>query len=107
VSQTSPLTPLPQQKNDGNDTSAVVAGRAVTGLAIGASAIAVPAYLGEIAPTAHRGAVVQCYEVCCCFVLVQGFFGSGEEGRRQWLCCASAHAFLLNTAVLLKPIPLI
>ena len=41
----------------------MVTGRLVTGLGIGASAIVVPAYLGELAPARHRGAVVQVYEV--------------------------------------------
>jgi len=38
-------------------------GRLVIGIGIGASAIAVPAYLAEIAPAKSRGAVVQVYEV--------------------------------------------
>lgn len=41
----------------------LIAGRLVVGLGVGASAIVVPAYLAEIAPTKHRGAVVQTYEV--------------------------------------------
>lgn len=38
---------------------ALVAGRAISGLGVGAGAIIVPAYLAEVAPAAHRGAVVQ------------------------------------------------
>ena len=38
-------------------------GRLVVGLGVGGSAIVVPAYLAEIAPAKHRGAVVQMYEV--------------------------------------------
>jgi hypothetical protein len=43
--------------------SALVAGRLLVGLGIGASAIVVPAYLAEIAPAKNRGMVVQMYEV--------------------------------------------
>ncbi len=46
--------------------SGLTAGRFVTGLGIGASAIVVPAFLAEISPAAHRGAVVQMYEVMLC-----------------------------------------
>lgn len=42
---------------------ALVAGRLLVGLGIGASAIVVPAYLAEIAPAKSRGMVVQMYEV--------------------------------------------
>ncbi|KAL6777919.1 hypothetical protein ACKKBG_A16230 [Auxenochlorella protothecoides x Auxenochlorella symbiontica] len=41
----------------------LVAGRVVVGLGIGMSAVAVPAYLGELAPAAHRGATVEVYEL--------------------------------------------
>jgi SP family galactose:H+ symporter-like MFS transporter len=41
----------------------LVIGRLVVGLGVGGSAIVVPAYLAEIAPAKHRGAVVQMYEV--------------------------------------------
>ena len=45
-------------------------GRFLGGFGIGASAIVVPAYLGEMAPAHHRGAIVQIYEVshlpCLC-----------------------------------------
>lgn len=54
---------------------ALIVGRLAIGFGIGASAIAVPAYLAEIAPTKQRGAVVQVYEVrgfapcaCCCML---------------------------------------
>lgn len=43
--------------------SALIVGRLLVGLGIGASAIVVPAYLAEIAPAKNRGMVVQMYEV--------------------------------------------
>eukprot|EP00879_Flechtneria_rotunda_P018505 GHRR01019417.1.p1 GENE.GHRR01019417.1~~GHRR01019417.1.p1 ORF type:complete len:197 (+),score=47.52 GHRR01019417.1:721-1311(+) len=46
-----------------NGPGALVVGRLLVGLGIGASAIVVPTYLAEIAPAAKRGAVVQTYEV--------------------------------------------
>lgn len=42
---------------------ALIAGRVVIGLGIGASAIAVPAYLAELAPPKTRGSIVAIYEV--------------------------------------------
>ena len=41
----------------------LIVGRLVGGFGIGSCAIVVPAYLGEIAPVKHRGAMVQVYEV--------------------------------------------
>ena len=40
------------------------------GLGIGASALVIPAYLGEIAPAGQRGAVVTVYEVRGAVVMV-------------------------------------
>ena len=49
-------------------------GRLVVGLGIGVSAVAAPAYLGEIAPVSMRGAVVATYEVMLCLGLLCASF---------------------------------
>jgi MFS family permease len=59
--------------------SALVAGRLVIGLGIGASATAVPAYLAEVAPARSRGAVVQVYEVRRRRRFRSGFFMGGHH----------------------------
>lgn len=41
----------------------LVLGRVLVGVGIGASAVVVPAYLGELAPAARRGATVEVYEL--------------------------------------------
>ena len=38
-------------------------GRVINGVGVGISAVVVPAYLAEVAPAAHRGAIVSVYEV--------------------------------------------
>lgn len=41
-------------------------GRLLVGMGIGVSAVVVPAYLGEVAPSQTRGRIVQLYEVLLC-----------------------------------------
>ena len=41
-------------------------GRLLIGTGIGVSAVVVPAYLGEVAPAALRGRIVEAYEVMLC-----------------------------------------
>lgn len=41
-------------------------GRLLVGVGIGISAVAVPTYLGEVAPAAIRGRLVELYEVLLC-----------------------------------------
>ena len=41
-------------------------GRFLIGAGIGVSAVVVPAYLGEVAPAALRGRIVEAYEVMLC-----------------------------------------
>ena len=45
-------------------------GRGLTGVGIGLSAVAAPAYLGEVAPPSVRGAVVGAYELLLCVGLL-------------------------------------
>lgn len=49
-----------------NGVAALIAGRLVVGIGIGISAVVTPAYLGEMAPSRVRGAVVMTYEVMLC-----------------------------------------
>jgi MFS family permease len=49
---------------------ALVFGRFVIGVGVGSSAVAVPAYLGEMAPASRRGMVVCLYELFLCFGLL-------------------------------------
>ena len=46
----------------GNGPGALIAGRVIIGLGIGASAIVVPSYLAELAPARIRGSIVAIYE---------------------------------------------
>ncbi|GBF87486.1 inositol transporter [Raphidocelis subcapitata] len=51
----------------GNGPGALIAGRVIIGLGIGASAIVVPSYLAELAPARIRGSIVAIYEVMLVF----------------------------------------
>lgn len=44
---------------------ALIAGRAVSGLASGASTVVVPVYLGELSPAAWRGVVLTAFQLAC------------------------------------------
>lgn len=44
----------------------VISGRFLLGIGIGVSAVVVPAYLGEVSPSMHRGRMVGLYEVMLC-----------------------------------------
>lgn len=48
----------------------LVIGRLIVGVGIGASAVVVPAYLGEISPASSRGRIVASYEVMLCLGVV-------------------------------------
>lgn len=50
--------------------NALVVGRFIIGVGVGSSAVAVPAYLGEMAPASRRGMVVCLYELFLCFGLL-------------------------------------
>lgn len=77
--------------------SALVAGRLLVGLGIGASAIVVPAYLAEIAPAKNRGMVVQMYEV--------GDDGDALIFVHVWgSCCCCCSCFLQAGPLQLSPL---
>ena len=68
-------------------------GRVINGVGVGISAVVVPAYLAEVAPAAHRGAIVSVYEVMLTVGMVasqlvdlaaaSGTHGGGESGEEM------------------------
>ncbi|KAK3344436.1 general substrate transporter [Lasiosphaeria hispida] len=69
--------------------SAMVVGRAVVGLAVGAASFVVPLYIAELAPAAHRGRLVTMTVVCITLGQVVAYvvgWGFGEYGdaRTAW-----------------------
>lgn len=54
--------------------SLLYAGRALTGIGIGASSMDLPIYIGEIAPSAIRGRLIGIFEVMLQIALVFGFW---------------------------------
>lgn len=52
--------------NDQIASRSLTIGRFLIGAGIGVSAVVVPAYLGEVAPAALRGRIVEAYEVMLC-----------------------------------------
>ena len=84
--------------------SMLIAGRFLTGLGIGISAVVAPAYLGEIAPARMRGRVVESYEILLCLgmlasVLVDAALQHLSDNSWRWMvrsaasgCLPHAHA---------------
>lgn len=66
--------------------SALIAGRFVIGVGIGVSAVVAPAYLGEMAPSRIRGAVVMIYEVMLCVGMLAAVLVDSalEDTRDNW-----------------------
>jgi SP family arabinose:H+ symporter-like MFS transporter len=98
----------------------IVVGRVVTGIGVGASAVASPAYLGEVAPAAVRGAIVATYELALCLGLVvavlvdwllaldvsQGFLPHVARWRIMLALPAVPGMLVLLGCLLLPPSPL-
>lgn len=61
-------------------------GRFLIGIGIGASAVVVPAYLGEIAPAKLRGRLVEVYEVMLCFGMLSAMLADAalEHAPHNW-----------------------
>lgn len=69
----------------------IYAGRALTGLAVGASSLLVPIYISECSPPAIRGRLIGIFEIVLQFALVVGFwvnYGVNEnisgDNDAQW-----------------------
>ena len=64
-------------------------GRVVVGLGVGCSAVAVPAYLGEISPPARRGQVVELFEAMLCVGMLASMLVDvlleGQPGAWRWM----------------------
>ena len=64
-------------------------GRVVVGLGVGCSAVAVPAYLGEISPPARRGQVVELFEAMLCVGMLASMLVDilleGRPGAWRWM----------------------
>ena len=78
----------------------LVLGRVVVGIGIGVSAVAVPAYLGEVSPPAVRGRVVELYELLLCAgmlaaALVDAALEGAPGGWRLMVGLPAAPALLL------------
>ena len=98
----------------------IFVGRVVTGIGVGASAVASPAYLGEVAPAAVRGAIVATYELALCLGLVaavlvdwllaldvsQGFLPQVARWRIMLALPAVPGMLVLFGCLLLPPSPL-
>ena len=81
-------------------------GRIVGGFGIGASAIAVPAYLAELAPSAHRGAIVQVYEVMLCLGMISAMvmdWALSGPGWRWMVVIPSIPGSVMALSLLLLP----
>lgn len=69
--------------------SALVCGRCIVGIGIGISAVVVPSYLGEVAPSRIRGRVVELYEVMLCFGMLASSLADaafeGLPGNWRWM----------------------
>ncbi|KAF5833592.1 general substrate transporter [Dunaliella salina] len=101
------LGPLVMASSSG--VGGLVAGRAISGIGVGACAIIVPAYLAEVAPASHRGAVVQVYEMMLCVGLLVSTlvnWGLSHLGPFAWRVMVGLPAIpggLLAGSLLLLP----
>ena len=64
-------------------------GRVVVGLGVGSSAVAVPAYLGEISPPARRGQIVELFEAMLCVGMLASMLVDvlleGQPNSWRWM----------------------
>ncbi len=83
--------------------------RFIGGLAIGASTIAAPAYISEIAPAQNRGKLVALYQFNIVFGILMAFISNfllsdiGEQAWRWMLGIMVIPAFIYTSLVLLIP----
>ena len=62
----------------------LVIGRLLVGLGIGVSAVAVPAYLSEVAPAGVRGRLVVCYELLLCLGMLSAMLVDAALMHVRW-----------------------
>ena len=79
------LGPLAMTSASAASIPALVVGRLLVGLGVGASAVVVPAYAAEMAPAERRGAVVVVYELMLCFGMIAASSRLRAEGRARKL----------------------
>lgn len=75
------------------NSSFLLIGRFLIGIAIGMSAVVAPAYLGEIAPAHMRGRIVESYEILLCVgmlasALMDVAFQNLKNNWRWMVCCS-------------------
>ena len=103
------LPPRPARDASASAASipALVVGRLLVGLGVGASAVVVPAYAAEMAPAERRGAVVVVYELMLCFGMIAASLADFalRDARENWrwmlaLPAVPAVAVLCSFAIL-------
>ena len=93
----------------GNDPYSFAAFRFLGGLGVGASTIAAPAYISEIAPAKNRGRLVGMYQFNIVFGILVAYFsnyllsGLGENDWRFMLGAEAIPAIIYTVAVLSVP----
>lgn len=80
------LGPLAMTSASAASIPALVVGRLLVGLGVGASAVVVPAYAAEMAPAERRGAVVVVYELMLCFGMIAASLADFalRDARENW-----------------------
>ena len=101
------LGPLAMASASAASIPALVVGRLLVGLGVGASAVVVPAYAAEMAPAERRGAVVVVYELMLCFGMIAASLADFalRDARENWrwmlaLPAVPAVAVLCSFAIL-------
>lgn len=76
------------------NVAGLIVGRLVVGVGIGISAVVVPSYLGEVAPSKVRGRVVELYEVMLCLGMLSAALMDAAldnvPGNWRWMVGAPA-----------------
>lgn len=86
----------------------LVVGRVIIGLGIGASAVVVPAFLGEVSPARLRGRIVELYEALLCVgmlaaTLIDAALESAPESWRWMVGLPILPAFIMTTSIFFLP----
>ena len=89
-------------------TGVLLAGRFVIGLAIGVASMLTPLYLSEMAPAAHRGAVVSLNQMCITIGIVASYgvdyaFSGATDGWRWMLGLGCVPGIILGAGMAFMP----